>query len=104
MTPWTVVCRAPLSMEVFKQEYWSGVLFHSPGDLPDPGVQPVGSFTTSATWEPLRLSKTFLLSSGAALSRFLDSLSFPEKSILKNTGQGLPWWSRGWDFVFQCRR
>ena len=91
-------------MEVFKQEYWSGLLFHSPGDLPDPGVQPVGSFTASATWEPLRLSKTFLLNSGAALSRFLDSLSFPEKSILKNTGQGLAWWSRGWDFVFQCRR
>ena len=87
-------------MEVFRQEYWSGLPFHPPRDLPDPGVQPVGSFTSSATWEPLRLSKTFLLKCGAALSRFLDSLSFPEKSTLKIIGQGLPWWSRGWDFVF----
>ena len=34
-TSWTVVCQAPLSMEFFRQEYWSGLPFPSPGDLPE---------------------------------------------------------------------
>ena len=33
-TPWTVVCQAPLSMKFSRQEYWSGLPFPSPGDLP----------------------------------------------------------------------
>ena len=37
---WTVACQASLSMEFSKQEYWSGLLFPSPGDLPDPGIKP----------------------------------------------------------------
>ena len=40
MTPWTVAHQAPLSMVFFKQEYWSGFPFPSPGDLPDPGIKP----------------------------------------------------------------
>ena len=40
LTPWTVVCQAPLSMEFSRQEYWSGLSFPSPGDLPDPGIKP----------------------------------------------------------------
>ena len=39
-TPWTVVCQAPLSMEFSRQEYWSGLPFPSPEDLPDLGIQP----------------------------------------------------------------
>ena len=39
-TPWTVACQAPLSMGFSKQEYWSGLPFPSPGDLPDPGIKP----------------------------------------------------------------
>ena len=39
-TPWTVTYKAPLSMEFSRQEYWSGLPFPSPGDLPDPGIQP----------------------------------------------------------------
>ena len=35
-----VACQAPLSMEFSRQEYWSGLPFHSPGDLPDPGIKP----------------------------------------------------------------
>ena len=38
--PWTVTCQAPLSMEFSRQEYWSGKLFPSPGDLPNPGIEP----------------------------------------------------------------
>ena len=33
--------QAPLSMEFFRQEYWSGLPFPPPGDLPDPGIEPV---------------------------------------------------------------
>ena len=39
-TPWTVARQAPLSMGFSKQEYWSGLPFPSPGDLPDPGIKP----------------------------------------------------------------
>ena len=39
VTPWTVVCQAPLSMGFSRQEYWSGLLFPSPGDFPDPGIE-----------------------------------------------------------------
>ena len=38
--PWTVACQAPLSMGFSRQEYWSGLLFPSPGDLPNPGTEP----------------------------------------------------------------
>ena len=39
-TSWTVACQAPLSMGFSRQEYWSGLPFPSPGDLPDPGIEP----------------------------------------------------------------
>ena len=39
-TPWTVACQAPLSMGFSRQEYWSGLPFPSPGDLPNPGIKP----------------------------------------------------------------
>ena len=49
---WTVACQAPLSMGFSRQEYWSGLHFVSPGDLPDAGVEATspalagGFFTT----------------------------------------------------------
>ena len=39
-TPWTATYQAPLSMGFSRQEYWSGVPLPSPGDLPDPGIEP----------------------------------------------------------------
>ena len=41
VTPWTVARQAPLSMGFSRQEYWSGLSFPSPGDLPNPGSKPV---------------------------------------------------------------
>ena len=38
--PWTVAHHAPQSMEFSMQEYWSGLPFPSPGDLPNPGIEP----------------------------------------------------------------
>ena len=39
-TPWIVTCQAPLSMGFSRQEYWSGLPFPSPRDLPNPGIEP----------------------------------------------------------------
>ena len=39
-TPWTVAHQASLSMGFSKQAYWSGLPFPSPGDLPNPGIEP----------------------------------------------------------------
>ena len=40
MTPYTVACQAPLSMEFSRQEYWSRLPFPSPRDFPIPGIEP----------------------------------------------------------------
>ena len=59
VTPWTVACQAPLSMESSRQECWSWLPFPSPEPLPDPRIEPVTLessalagrfFITSATW------------------------------------------------------
>ena len=56
-TLWTIAHQAPLSMGFPRQEYWSGLPFHFPGDFPDPESKPVspalagGFFATWATWE-----------------------------------------------------
>ena len=39
-TPWTVAHQVPLSMVFSKEEYWSGLPFPSPGDVPNPGIEP----------------------------------------------------------------
>ena len=44
---WNAACQAPLSMEISRQEYWSGLPFPPPRDLPDPGIKP-GSPTLQA--------------------------------------------------------
>ena len=58
-TPWTVACQTPTSVEFSRQEYWSGLLFPTPEDLPDPGIKPAspaspaaagGFFTTSTNY------------------------------------------------------
>ena len=37
---WTVACQAPLSMGFSRPEYWSGLPFSFPRDLPNPGIEP----------------------------------------------------------------
>ena len=63
---WTITRQAPLSMEFSRQEYWSGLPFPPPEDLPDQEIKPVsltspalaeGFLTTSATWEALSHSR-----------------------------------------------
>ena len=50
-TPWTVAQQAPLSMGFSQQEYWSGLLFPSPGDLPNPGTEPMSPASSALAGE-----------------------------------------------------
>ena len=73
-TPWTVAYQAPQSMEFSRQEYWSGLPFPSPGDLPNPGIEPgspsswadaspsepPGKTLVSSSKPPRELSQPFL--------------------------------------------
>ena len=60
-TPWTVAPQASLSMGFPRQEYWSGLSFPIPGDVPNPGIKPTSPaspalagefFTTESTGKP----------------------------------------------------
>ena len=63
--PWTVDCQNPLPVKFSRQEYWSGVPFPTPEDLPNPGIYPStappalasGFFTTSTTGKPSVLGR-----------------------------------------------
>ena len=70
-TPWTVAHQTALSIEFPRQEYWCGLLFPSPGDLPDPGIKLASLaspalagwfFTMSVTWEALSSYIVYLIS------------------------------------------
>ena len=50
-TPWTTALEASLSVEFHRQEYWSRLKIPTPGDLPDPGVEPA-SFPRDTRIEP----------------------------------------------------
>jgi len=67
VTPGTAACQAPLSMEFSGQEYWSGLPFPPPGELPDPRIEPMSPalagefFTTEPPGEgALKVEKSHL--------------------------------------------
>ena len=65
VTPWTVAHQAALSMGFSRQEYWSGLPFSSPGNLPDPGREPTppvlagGFFTSEPPGKPINVAKKY---------------------------------------------
>ena len=67
-TPSTVACQAPLSMEFSRHVYWSRLPFPTPGDLPDPGIEPMspespalaGGFFTTTPLGDISQIKLFL--------------------------------------------
>ena len=84
-TPWTIASPDPLSMQFPRQGYWSGLPFPSPGDIPDPGIEPMspslasGFFTTEPPGKPVmvvHLSLIRVLASGIAPQRH-SFLSLP---------------------------
>ena len=74
MTLWTVAGQAPQSMGFYRQEYWSGLPFPSPEDLPNPGIEP--RFPTlqadALTSEPPGASKVMLKILQARLHQYLN--------------------------------
>ena len=48
-TPWTVAHQTPLSMAFPRQEYWSGLPWPAPGDLPNPGIEPSSLMSPALT-------------------------------------------------------
>ena len=85
-TPWTVACQARLSMGFSRQEYWSGLPFPSPGDLPKQGIEPtspalVGGFFTT---EPPESPTGTLLSHNSHLLSCQPNL---QKSFQKPRGR-----------------
>ena len=56
VTPWTIAHKAPLSIGFSRQEYWSGLLYPPPGDLPNLGIEP-----TSPVWRNLHCRQILYL-------------------------------------------
>ena len=80
VTPWTIARQATLSVGFPRQEYWSGLPFPSPGDLPDPGVEPVspalagGFFTTESLDDVMRPWERLIFAFSYIILPFLSSV------------------------------
>ena len=88
VTPWNIARQTPLSMRFSRQEYWKGLPFPPPGDLPDPGVKPKspvppalagGFFTTKSPGNPCSDSQ----SPGKSIPAFLCPLFSPWLMLLQ---------------------
>ena len=60
-TPWTVACQALRSMGFSRQEYWSGLPFPPPGDLPNPGIEPESPALQAGSLPPCHLGRICFL-------------------------------------------
>jgi len=88
-TPWTVACQTPLPMGLSQQEFWSGLPCFSPGDLPNPGVEPMslaspalagGFFTTEPPGNP----KQHLQKSVKTTHRVGEDIYLEKKTLYQN--------------------
>ena len=109
MTPWTVASQASLSMGFSRQKYWSGLLFLSPGDLPDPGFEPRSPalWADSLQSEPPGKPPYIYTSSQKRREKHREAFSaFAAGSLssFKMTSTGLPWWSSSKESTSQYRR
>ena len=93
-TPWTVAHQAPLSTGFSRQEYWNGLPFPSPGNLPDPGIKPVSPvlagrfFTTEPPGKPLSGCRCCLLKGALELGSQLKDV-FENHELIFKTGTRL---------------
>ena len=71
-TPWTTAFKAPLSTEFPSQEYWSGLPFSSPGDLPHPGIEPRSPTLQADTLPSEEELKTKIMASSPITSWEID--------------------------------
>ena len=83
-TPWTVAYQAPLSMGFSRQQYWRGLPFPSPVDLPDPGIEPRSPALQADALPSEPPGKVWLyITKGSMQIRFLF-FSFPFPQIIYN--------------------
>ena len=107
VTPWTVASQSPTSMGFPRQEYWRGLLFPSPGDLSDPGMEPASPawqadslplshlespiidiiFTVLSRKVELDLCFTMLVKSTIFQNKWIDWYTFICNMFLKRTGE-----------------
>ena len=83
-TTWTVACQAPLFMEFFRQEYWSGLPFPSSGDLPNPGMEPRSAALQADSLPSEPPGKPWICSTVLQLITFLKSRCVKELEIKLN--------------------
>ena len=91
-TPWTVACQPPLAMGFSRQEYWSGLTFPSPEDLPDPEIKPrcPALQADSLPSEPPGHSSIYHLSVSICLSLCLSIYPWRKWKIVKKKTQEFP--------------
>ena len=94
VTPWAVACQAPLSMRLYRQKYWSGLPFPSPGDLSNSRIEPMSPAPLAS--DSLPLSHPGILD--ALSSRFQMFLIYFEISICCSLSQ----WHNGFFCLWIC--
>ena len=92
--PWTTACQAPLSMEFSRPEYWSGLLFPSPGDLPNPGMEPASLAlqADSLPSEPGKIIRMGPILTQPMVSVFIRREIFHMKT--RTHRENVMWWQR----------
>ena len=102
-TTWTVECQAPLSMGFSRQEYWSGLPFPSPGDLPDSGSEPglphcrqiLYQLSYEGTWSPQTPNGEGSISYHPYLKKSNGNHTFTMRSVF-----AFDWYYINW--IWQC--
>ena len=96
-TPWTVACQFPLLVKFSRQEYWSGLPLPPPGDVPDPGTEPVSPTLTGEFFTIEPPGKPNLVKCLAQSPCFLfirEGNGNPlQYSCLENSMDGGAWWA-----------
>ena len=90
VTPQTVTCQAPLSMEFSRQEYWHGLQFPPVGDLPKPGLEPGSPASSALQADSLSLSHYFQLPLKATGVQNLFPPFYPKGSGLNKLPRFVP--------------
>ena len=92
-TPWTVAYQASPSMGFSRQEYWSGLPFPSPGDLPDPGIEPRSPALEADALTSEPPGKSLIQDSFLKCLKMLMNGLHGIKHV-KQLFEELPWWLR----------
>ena len=96
-TPWTVAYHAPPSMGFSRQEYWSGLPFPSPEDLPDPGIEPgsptfqADALTSEPPGKPLIHYLGLLIAFLSIMERLQDNMEKEMAAHSSTIAWKIPW-------------